>query len=129
MLGSPEEVRCSGVVVDAAVKVHEELGPGLLEHVYVSCLADELQHLGCRVRTEVPLVVRWRDRVLTPAYRLDLLVDELVVVEVKTVKQLTDVHEAQLLTYLRLSKLRVGLLLNFNSALMKQGIKRRYSFG
>ena len=111
-------------VVDAAIKVHAALGPGLLESVYVKCLAQELAARGHSVRGEVPLPVTYEGTKLDVGFRIDLLIDELVIIEVKAVDAVHPVHEAQLLTYLRFSNKRLGLLLNFNVVLMKQGIKR-----
>lgn len=128
MLGSLAEVRCGGAVVDAAIEVHRELGPGLLEGVYVECLTDALARRHRTVRREVVCPVTYRGRTFDRAYRLDMIVDDLVVVEVKSVREVTRVHAAQLLSYLKLSGFRVGLLLNFNCILMKHGIVRRYNF-
>jgi GxxExxY protein len=127
MLGSPDEIATSGAVVDAAIEVHRALGPGLLESVYATCLADALVHRGCVVRREVECPVRFRGRVLDRAFRLDMIVDERVIVEVKAAREVTRVHSAQLLSYLRLTGCRVGLLLNFNVLLMKDAIARRYN--
>jgi GxxExxY protein len=111
-------------VVDAAIKVHAALGPGLLESVYTACLAQELAARGHSVRGEVPLPVVYEDTKLDVGFRIDLLIDELVIIEVKAVDALHPVFEAQVLTYLRFSGKRLGLLLNFNVVLMKQGIRR-----
>ena len=129
MLGTPEEVASSGAVIDAALEVHRELGPGLLERVYVLCLCETLARRGHTVRTEIECPVTYRGHLFERAFRLDMLVDDRVVVEVKSVREVSRVHAAQLLTYLKLSGFRVGLLLNFNSILIKDGIVRRYNFG
>ena len=114
----------SAQVVDAAMKVHSALGPGLLENVYEVCLKHELQKRGLTVRQQVGLPVVYDGVQVELGYRLDLLVEEQIIVEVKAVDQLTSVHEAQLLSYLKLSDKRLGLLINFNVAHLKNGIKR-----
>jgi len=120
-----EEIsRVSGIVVDCAVRVHSELGPGLLESIYRACLVEELVSRGLSVKVEVPMPVYWNGRKLEARYRADLLVSDLVIVELKAVSALTPVDQAQVLTYLKLSGTKVGLLLNFHVALMNDGIKR-----
>ncbi|HEY3283248.1 MAG TPA: GxxExxY protein [Armatimonadota bacterium] len=116
--------RISGRVVDAAFRVHSALGPGLLERVYEVCLAHECAKRGLRVRTQVLLPVRYDTLVLEECLRLDMVVEDEVVVEVKAVETLLAVHSAQLITYLKLSGKRLGLLINFNTALIKNGIVR-----
>jgi GxxExxY protein len=111
-------------VIDAGLKVHKALGPGLLESAYEHCLADELVSRGLSVRRQVPMPIVYEDVALDAGYRLDLLVNEQVIVEIKAVNSLTPTHEAQALTYLKLSKLRLALLINFNVPLFKQGVKR-----
>lgn len=111
-------------VVDAAIKVHSALGPGLLESVYEACLAHEIAGRGLRVERQVVLPVRYGDVTVEAALRLDLLVGEGLVVEIKAVESLQPIHAAQLLTYLRLGCYPLGLLLNFNVVHMKSGIKR-----
>lgn len=118
------ENEISKVVVDAAFAVHKALGPGLLENVYEHCLAAELRYSGVQVEQQRALPVYYRDQRLELGYRLDLLVEGKVVVEVKACDGLNDVHLAQVLTYLKLSKTRLGLLINFNEALLKRGIRR-----
>lgn len=112
-------------IIGAAIEVHRVLGPGLLESAYEECLCHELELRGLAFQRQVQLPVRYKEVLLNCGYRLDLVVAEAVVVELKAVERLEPVHEAQLLTYLRLSQLRVGLLINFNVALLKQGIVRR----
>jgi GxxExxY protein len=111
-------------IVDAAIKVHRALGPGLLESAYQKCLAYELDKRGLRVECEVVLPVVYDDQRIDAGYRIDMLVEDVVIVENKTVERLLPVHEAQLLTYLKLRDCRLGFLLNWNVPLMKQGIKR-----
>jgi GxxExxY protein len=114
----------TGVIVTAAMRVHSTLGPGLLERAYQMCLAHELRKRGRRVRSEVPLPLLYDGVEIDLAYRLDLLVDEAVVVECKTVAKLAPIHTAQLLSHLRLSGCRFGLLLNFHEHRLKNGIVR-----
>jgi len=111
-------------IVDAAIKVHRALGPGLLESAYQHCLAYELRQRGRRVECEVLQPVLYNGQRIDAGYRIDMLVDDTVVVENKTVEQLLPIHEAQLLTYLKLRDCRLGFLLNWNVVLMKNGIER-----
>ncbi len=111
-------------IIRAAIRVHSQLGPGLLESVYSSCLAYAIQGAGIRVMTQVPVAIRFDGHCIEARLRLDLLVESRVIVEVKAVERLVPLHAAQLLSYLRLSGLTVGLLLNFNVRHMRQGIKR-----
>ncbi len=112
-------------VIAAAIEVHKELGPGLLESAYEECLCRELSLRGLRFRRQVPLPVNYKGVHLDCGYKMDIVVEDKVVLELKAVEATTPLHEAQLLTYLRLSHRRVGLLMNFNTVLMKDGIARR----
>jgi GxxExxY protein len=112
------------LVIGAAIEVHRHLGPGLLESVYEECLAWEIAERGASVRRQVPLALEYKGLRLDGVYRLDLLVEGSVLVEVKTVDRVIPVHEAQLLTYLKLARVPVGLLLNFRTAQMRDGIRR-----
>src|SRR4051812_29060177 len=114
----------TGQIIDAALRVHTELGPGLLESAYKACLSEELRFRGLNVATEVELPVTYRGVTLPLGYRVDLIVDDVVIVELKTVSKLAPVHKAQLLSYLRLSDKRVGLLINFHEEHLRNGIKR-----
>ena len=114
----------AGMIVDAAMRVHSELGPGLLESAYQACLAFELQERGLTVQTEVLLPIRYKSIRLDAAYRLDLLVEDAIIVETKTVSKFLPVHDAQLLSYLKLSDRRVGLLINFHALHLRDGIRR-----
>ncbi len=114
----------TGEVVDAALKVHTQLGPGLLESAYEACLAYELAQRGFAVQRQVPMPVFYGDVEIDAGYRLDLLVNECVIVELKAVDALAPIHTAQMLTYLRLSGYQVGLIINFNVGVIKDGIKR-----
>jgi GxxExxY protein len=111
-------------IIGAAIQVHRELGPGLLESAYQTCLKHELEYQGLSCRSEVELPVAYRGITLDCGYRIDLLVNETVVVELKTVESILPVHEAQLLTYLKLSKCPAGLLINFFVSKLKDGVKR-----
>ena len=112
------------IVVDAAFKVHITLGPGLLESVYESVIAFELQRRNLRVERQVPLPVKYEGIEIEQGFRMDLVVEGILVIEVKSVDAVAPVHRKQLLTYLRLSGLRLGLLVNFNTPYIKDGITR-----
>jgi GxxExxY protein len=119
-----ERDRLNDRVIGLAIAVHRELGPGLLESAYEACLAYELEQAGLPYQRQVALPVSYKNVDLDCGYRLDLLVDTALIVELKTVDAISKVHKAQLLTYLRLGRLRTGLILNFNSAVLKGGIHR-----
>lgn len=110
--------------VGEAIRIHRELGPGLLESVYEIVLAESLLRLGHRVARQVPIDIFYDGLQIKGAFRVDLLVEESLVVEIKSIEQLTKLHAKQLLTYLRLMKQPVGLLLNFSGLTMKEGIRR-----
>jgi GxxExxY protein len=112
------------LVVDAGLKVHRTLGPGLLESAYEHCLVHELGARGLVVRRQVEMPVHYEKVTIDAGYRLDVLVENLVIIEIKAVDALSRVHEAQLLIYLKLSGYRLGFLMNFNVPLFKQGLKR-----
>jgi GxxExxY protein len=116
--------RLSGRVVHASYKVHEALGPGLLESVYEVCLIHELTKMSIQAERQVPLPVIYDDTKLDAGFRIDVLVERQLVVELKAVEALTPVHQAQVLTYLKLTGFRLGLLINFNVAMLKDGIRR-----
>ncbi len=119
-----ETERTAAAIVQAGLAVHRTLGPGLLESTYETCLACELDRSGHRVRCQVALPVVYEGIKLEAGYRIDIIVDEQVIVEVKSVDAIAPVHEAQVLTYLKLSERRLGFLINFNVALFKEGIRR-----
>jgi len=119
-----KENQISGIILDAAIAVHTALGPGLLESAYQACLAYELTSRGLRVQTQVPLPINYRGVCVDAAYRIDLIVEDLVVIEIKAVERLAAIHEAQLLSYLKLSDKRLGLLINFHVLRLKDGYKR-----
>lgn len=111
-------------IVDAAFKVHRHFGPGLLESAYEACLAHELMSMGFQVERQVALPLAYQDVKLDAGYRLDLWVARKVIIEVKAVDELHPVHMAQMLTYLKLTGNRLGLMINFHSALLKDGMRR-----
>ena len=115
----------SGIIVDAAIEVHRELGPGLLERVYEASLAKELRLRGITSVRQLPQPVIYKGEELEDeGYKIDLLVEDCIIVELKTVSELLPIHHSQLLTYLRLSEKKLGLLINFHVPLLKNGIKR-----
>jgi len=114
----------SGVVIGAAIEVHRHLGPGLLESAYESCLCRELELQGLSVARQVPLPVIYKGLSLDCGYRLDLVVNDELIVELKTVEKVLDIHKAQLLTYLKLTGRRLGLLINFNLPYLRDGVHR-----
>jgi GxxExxY protein len=118
------ENELSKIVIDAAINVHRELGPGLLESAYEHCLTYELIQREVDVKFQVPVPLIYKGIKLDCGYRLDLIIENKLIVEVKSVEALNDIHMAQMLTYLRLSNCKLGLLLNFNVILLKSGIKR-----
>lgn len=115
----------TGSVIGGAIEVHKALGPGLLESAYEECLCHELNLRGHAYRRQVPLPVQYKGIHLDCGYRMDILVEETIILELKTVEQFMPVHEAQLLTYLRLSQKQIGLLINFKVPVLKDGIIRR----
>jgi len=119
-----EENRTTGQIINLAIKIHSHIGPGVLECVYRQCLEYELNKAGLAVRSEVALPVIYDGLCLESGYRVDLLVDNSVIVELKSVESILPIHKTQLLTYLRLSNMRMGLLLNFNVVHLRNGINR-----
>ena len=116
--------RLTEQIIGAAIEVHRHLGPGLMESAYETCLAYELEQRGLTFERQKALPLVYKDIRLDQGYRIDLLVAQRVVVELKVVEQFTDVHEAQVLSYLRFSGCKVGLLINFNVKLLKDGVRR-----
>ena len=114
-----------GQIIGAAIEVHRILGPGLLEPAYQSCLAREFSIRGIPFQKELKVPIEYKGVRIEPGYRLDFIVDHVVVIEVKSVETVLPVHEAQLLTYLKLTRLPVGLIINFNVPVLKEGITRR----
>ena len=115
----------SGKLIGAAIEVHRHLGPGLLEGAYEECLCRELELRGIPYLRQHPIDIQYKGITVKDAYRLDLFVADLVVIELKSASKIEPIHEAQLLTYLRLTNRWLGLLMNFNTAVLKDGIKRR----
>jgi GxxExxY protein len=124
LTGTEEQNRLTGKIIGLAIRVHTRLGPGLLEHSYLRCFRYELEKAGLNVQTEVFVDLRYDDLIVERAYRLDLLVENLVVVEIKAVEKVLPVHHSQVLTYLKLTGKPIGLLLNFNVTKLPDGIKR-----
>jgi len=123
--GDIERDALTGEIVAGAIEVHKALGPGLLESIYEECLAYELSDRGLHVIRQVPLPVVYKGRTMACAFRLDLLVNDLVILEIKAIERVLPVHEAQLLSYMKLANKRRGLILNFHTPLLKDGITRR----
>ncbi len=115
----------SGEVIAAAIEVHKELGPGLLESVYEACMEEELMLRGFDVKKQVRVPIVYKGKKLEKEFFMDLLVNDVLVIELKAVETILPVHEVQLVTYLKLSNKRLGLLLNFNVAILKEGIRRK----
>ena len=111
-------------IIESAIQVHNILGPGMLEAAYEECLAFELRKLNLMIERQKPIPVRYKDIKLECGYRVDIIVENKVIVELKSVESLCNVHRAQILTYMKFAQLNVGLLINFNVALLKNGIKR-----
>jgi GxxExxY protein len=122
--GVLRENEVGALVVDAAIAVHRKLGPGLLESVYEAVLAHELRQRGLTVERQVPVEVRYDDLVFEEGFRADIMVNGLVILELKSVEQITRAHQKQLTTYLKLSGKKLGYLLNFGAATMKEGLQR-----
>jgi iron complex transport system substrate-binding protein len=114
----------SGSIVDRAMKIHQALGPGLLESVYHRVLAYELRKAGFEVETEVPIPVEWDGNIIDESFRADVIVNGQVLIELKSVESISSAHKKQTLTYLKLSKIKLGLLINFGSPLLKDGLHR-----
>jgi len=111
-------------IIGCAIDVHRFLGPGLLESAYEACLAHDLERIGMKVERQKPVALKYREVLLECGYRLDLLIEECVIVEIKAVESLLPIHKAQMLSHLRILKLSTGLLINFNVPVLKQGLQR-----
>ena len=118
------ENELSRIVFDCALKVHQSLGPGLLESAYEECLFYELRKIGLNVEKQKPLPLIYEEVKLDVGYRIDIIVENKLIIEIKSVEALNDVHFAQLLTYLKLTNCKLGLLINFNVSIIKNGVKR-----
>jgi len=114
----------SNRVIGCALEVHRNLGPGLLESAYEQCVAHELSLAGIRFKTQYPLPVEYKGLKLDCGFRIDMVVEDKLIVEIKSVEKLLGIHQAQLLTYMKLAHIHIGLLINFNVALLRQGIRR-----
>ncbi len=114
----------TSLVIGCAIEVHKNLGPGLLESAYEECLAFELKNAGLKIERQKPAPVVYKEIKLDCGYRIDLLVEDVLVIELKTVDAFNPVHEAQILTYMKFSKKPIGLLINFNVKLLKHGLRR-----
>ncbi len=114
----------TGVVVDKCIHIHKDLGPGLFESVYEEILIYELKRVGISCKQQVPIPVIWKDVKMNIGYRADLILEDKLIVELKSIDKLAPVHYKQILTYLKLMKMRLGLLINFNEVLLKDGIRR-----
>jgi GxxExxY protein len=119
-----EDNELTEATIGAAIEVHRELGPGLLESAYAQCLARELTLRGIDFSMEKPLPVEYKGIKLDCGYRIDLLVENRVLIELKSVERIADIHIAQLLTYMKIARVRLGLIINFNAKLLKDGIRR-----
>ena len=119
-----DENELSKIIVNSCFKIHSRLGPGLLESVYEAILFHELNKFGLKVERQKQIPVVWEDIYLDIGFRLDLIIENKVIIEIKSVEQISNVHLKQVLTYLRVTDLKLGLLINFNEALIKNGIKR-----
>lgn len=119
-----KENELSSMIIGCAIDVHTELGPGLLESVYEECLYYELINLGFKVEIQKPIPIFYKGEKLESKLRLDMVVEDQIIVEIKSVKELTNIHTAQILTYLKLSDIQLGLLINFNEYRIKNGLKR-----
>ena len=119
-----EEDKIGREIVDAAIFIHKELGPGLLESVYEACLFQELCDRGFNVQRQKPIDIFFKGKPVKEGFRADLIVEAKVLIEIKTVDKIIPVHQAQVLSYLKMTGLRLGYLINFNEALLKNGLKR-----
>lgn len=118
------ENEISSQIIGAAIEVHKHLGPGLLESSYEACLLFELRQRGLNVKSQIALPISYKGVQLEAGYRIDILVEEKVIIEIKAVDELAEIHTAQILTYLKLINLKLGLLINFNSVKLVNGLKR-----
>ncbi|MEX2483851.1 MAG: GxxExxY protein [Brumimicrobium sp.] len=118
------ENQLTQIIIGCAINIHKQLGPGLLESAYQECLAYELEDAELSIQREVPMPIVYKEVKLNHGYRIDILVENKIVIEIKSVDSLNDIHLAQTLTYLRLGKFKLGLLLNFNTPILKKGIRR-----
>ena len=125
MLTKDEYERIGKIILDCAFEVHKELGPGLLESIYEECLCEEIRNKGLKVENQVYLPLVYKGKKLNKNFRIDVLVEDVIIIEIKSAIDLYAVDEAQLVSYMKLADKRLGYLLNFNAALLKDGIKRK----
>jgi len=125
MLTKEEYERIGRIILDCAFEVHKELGPGLLESIYEECLCEEIRNKGLKVENQVYLPLVYKEKKLNKNFRIDILVEDIIILEIKSAIDLYSLDEAQLVSYLKLADKRLGYLLNFNVALLKEGIKRK----
>jgi GxxExxY protein len=122
---SREEInKLSKIILDASIDVHREMGPGLLESIYELCLSDELNSRGLHTENQVSIPLLYKGKELSKDFRIDILVENTIILEIKSVESILPVHEAQIISYLKLTDKRLGFLINFNVALLKHGFKR-----
>jgi GxxExxY protein len=119
-----KENEISEIIIECCIKIHKILGPGLLESVYEKVLSYELQKKGLNVKQQIPIPIKYGNIIFEEGYRADIIVNDAVIIEIKSVKEFDPVHLKQLLTYIRLAEKKLGLLINFNKELLKDGIKR-----
>ena len=125
ILTKPEYERIGKLILDCAFEVHKELGPGLLESIYEVCLCEELENVGLKVRNQVYLPVHYKGKLLEKYFKIDILVENIIIVELKSAMGLYAIDEAQLVTYMKLADKKLGFLINFNEVLLKDGIRRK----
>ena len=125
MLTKDEYERIGKIILDCAFEVHKELGPGLLESIYEECLCEEIRNKGLKVENQVYLPLLYKGKKLNKNFRIDILVEDAIILEIKSAIDIYTVDEAQLVSYMKLADKRLGYLLNFNVALLKEGIKRK----
>ena len=125
MMTKEEYERLGKIILDCAFEVHKELGPGLLESIYEECLCEELRNRNINVQNQVYLPLKYKGRLLNKNFRIDVLVENIIAVEIKSVYDIYPIDEAQLVSYMRLSDIKLGYLLNFNVVLLKDGIRRK----
>jgi len=125
MITKDEYERIGKIILDCAFEVHKELGPGLLESIYEECLCEEIRNKGLKVENQVYLPLVYKGKKLNKNFRIDVLVEDVIIIEIKSAIDLYAVDEAQLVSYMKLADKRLGYLLNFNVALLKDGIKRK----
>ena len=125
MLTKDEYERIGKIILDCAFEVHKELGPGLLESIYEECLCEEIRNKGLKVENQVYLPLDYKGKKLNKNFRIDILVEDAIILEIKSAIDIYTVDEAQLVSYMKLADKRLGYLLNFNVALLKEGIKRK----